>query len=50
MHAESEENRNNYKVYFENFDKTLKPLIDGEINDRLTNTIVHKSAQALYMD
>ncbi|EAR86589.1 ABC-type transport system protein (macronuclear) [Tetrahymena thermophila SB210] len=48
MHAESQENRDNYKTYFEHFDQDLYPLIDEEIKLHNTDLIVHKSAQAQY--
>ncbi|EAR86435.1 ABC-2 family transporter protein (macronuclear) [Tetrahymena thermophila SB210] len=48
MHAESEENRNNYKVYFENFEKKLSDEISKEIDQHGTELILHKSAQASF--
>ncbi|EAR86501.1 ABC-2 family transporter protein (macronuclear) [Tetrahymena thermophila SB210] len=49
MHAESEENRNNYKTYFEHFDTDLRPQIDQEIAQHGTEIIAHKSSQAPFM-
>ncbi|KAL4512246.1 hypothetical protein ABPG72_005248 [Tetrahymena utriculariae] len=46
MYAESEKNRNNYKVYFENFEKKLSEEISKEIDQHRTELILHKSAQA----
>lgn len=44
MHAESEENRNNYKTYFDNFESKLKPMIENEIDGHAKELIMHKSA------
>ncbi|EAR86558.2 ABC-2 family transporter protein (macronuclear) [Tetrahymena thermophila SB210] len=49
MHAESEENRNNYKTYFEQFDMNLKPIIEQEIGLRGTEKITHKESQAKFL-
>ncbi|KAL4512252.1 hypothetical protein ABPG72_005254 [Tetrahymena utriculariae] len=48
MHAESQENRNNYQKYFEHFDSDLYPLIDEEIKQHSQELIVNKSAQVAY--
>ncbi|KAL4474935.1 hypothetical protein ABPG74_001631 [Tetrahymena malaccensis] len=49
MHAESQENRNNYQTYFEHFEKDLSPLIEQEIQQHSTDLIVHKSGQSPYL-
>ncbi|KAL4512254.1 hypothetical protein ABPG72_005256 [Tetrahymena utriculariae] len=49
MHAESEENRKNFKTYFEHFDSDLKPLIYQEIDKQETSIIIHKSSQVPFL-
>ncbi|KAL4474939.1 hypothetical protein ABPG74_001635 [Tetrahymena malaccensis] len=49
MHAESEENRSNYKIYFEQFETQLKPKIEQEINLSGTEKIMHKGSQANFL-
>jgi len=44
MHGESQENKDNYNLYFEKFETQLRPLIEQEQAACATETIIHKSA------
>ncbi|KAL4512251.1 hypothetical protein ABPG72_005253 [Tetrahymena utriculariae] len=49
MHAESEENRSNYKTCFEQFDTSLKQKTEQEISLRGSEKITHKESQANFL-